>query len=708
MTDFLHFDDDDEMSLDWMPRRKNQADDPPVIVPPPSIEEMKERIAFRDEICQQTRQQRRIEPHGGMGGTGRNVMSVLLDRERRGAQYSVKKSSKPQSSRSMTYPTQVWREIQVFSEYCSVTKYHASYLHHLGGKREEEHQSGGERRASAAVSTISVAFSYDSLTMASTHGDHTVKISSCLTGELLKSLEGHPRTPWTVKYHPTNVDIVASGCLGCQVRVWDWKEGTCLRMIRLDHAIISLSFHPSGHVLAIASGSRLHFWDYNNFAGRQDEHGNVNNSTRGALTEVEQRHMLRCVHFPPNGNTLIVGGTNPQTDEQRRRGRSGMSGGGMTFYLRLWDFDLNATLHPEERDARDVRNLGRASLRMHRKALSNPRTFVPRALLYNDGGFDVSPDGSTLCCCAEYWLPEGVDSAMELIKREELPEDAIDANEMQIDYEEGSSGAPSTPRRPGTPGQQGNKFGSPDASQVLNSPHNSPPRRSQQPLPMTPPNLSRQRDSLSPPPPPGLRFGGTTGGAARVEPPPSEDGNPLLFTASTVSSRYQAAQRVAHRLCIISGSLEFPDVAQQPGRYVPHVVTVGLDTSPIIGDSSPTQQYRGSVARGHRPRLGQLLEAAPLEGSKATAVTCVKFSPSADFCLLGFGVREPAEGDERHPVTALYRIRGGMKHISTMLSGDDDVNIARFHPDSGYGFVYGTKQGRVRVLSPRPWNYYNC
>ena len=40
--------------------------------------------------------------------------------------------------------------------------------------------------------------------------------------------------------------------------------------------------------------------------------------------------------------------------------------------------------------------------------------------------------------------------------------------------------------------------------------------------------------------------------------------------------------------------------------------------------------------------------------------------------------------------------------------GDDDVNIARFHPDSGYGFVYGTKQGRVRVMSPRPWSYYDC
>jgi hypothetical protein len=102
------------------------------------------------------------------------------------------------------------------------------------------------------------------------------------------------------------------------------------------------------------------------------------------------------------------------------------------------------------------------------------------------------------------------------------------------------------------------------------------------------------------------------------------------------------------------------------------------------------------------------LEAAPLDGSKAAFVTCVKFSPSADFCLFGYGVREPAEGGQHHPVTALYRVVGGMTHISTMLSGDDDVNIARFHPDSGYGFVYGTKQGRVRVLSPRPWNYYNC
>lgn len=139
------------------------------------------------------------------------------------------------------------------------------------------------------------------------------------------------------------------------------------------------------------------------------------------------------------------------------------------------------------------------------------------------------------------------------------------------------------------------------------------------------------------------------------------------------------------------------------GRYVPHVVVVSLDNE----DGT----------------LGKVLEATPL-GSKASSVTCVKFSPSAEFCLLGYGVREQRQvqvpnpaangnglGDGPgllpfHPVNALYRIRGGMTQVATMLSDNDDVNIARFHPESGVGFVYGTKQGRVRVLGPRPWNYY--
>jgi activator-of-BECN1-regulated-autophagy protein 1 len=313
---------------------------------------------------------------------------------------------------------------------------------------------------------------------------------------------------------------------------------------------------------------------------------------------------------------------------------------------------------------------------------------VPRALLYNDGGFDVSPDGSTLCACAEYWLPDDVNSAMELLQREELVEEPHDEDGMPTD----DATSTLTPENQTTP-------------------ENSPSRHSMTTrsgsMPVTPPNLigRMQLPPLTPPPPPGVRFSNSLGNVAGDY---NEPTNPSLLHPRALS-RFPPAQPNPHPLSIVSGSLEFPDVAGVSGRYVPHVVTVSLDTSPVMGDSTnPAPRYNvTSVARGYRPRLGQLLEAAPLDGSKAAAVTCVKFSPSADFCLLGYGVREPAEGGQHHPVTALYRVVGGMTHISTMLSGDDDVNIARFHPDSGYGFVYGTKQGRVRVLSPRPWNYYN-
>ena len=87
--------------------------------------------------------------------------------------------------------------------------------------------------APRSVSTISIAFSLDLRTVPSTHGDHTVKISCCYNGKLIHTLEGHPRTPWTVKYHPTNSRIVASGCLGFQVRVWDWNyQRECARKTR--------------------------------------------------------------------------------------------------------------------------------------------------------------------------------------------------------------------------------------------------------------------------------------------------------------------------------------------------------------------------------------------------------------------------------------------------------------------------------------------
>ena len=249
-------------------------------------------------------------------------------------------------------------------------------------------------------------------------------------------------------------------------------------------------------------------------------------------------------------------------------------------------------------------------------------------------------------------------------------------------------------------------------------------------VPRTPPIPRDQPMRLSPPSPPGRRFaGGSHNQGTGREVMHASDNTEDVPDGSSNSVRGLstpppppppppppapgAGVRPPHPLSIVTSTAGSPLEAMQngPGRYVPHVVTVSLETTPLpteLENQWPRGTHPGAVAKGYRPRLGQIIKACPLDPSKATAVTCVKFSPSTDFCLIGYGVREPEGGGKFHPVTSLYRITGGMTHVSTMLSEIDDVNIARFHPDSGHGFVYGTKQGRVRILSPRPWNFYNC
>jgi activator-of-BECN1-regulated-autophagy protein 1 len=134
------------------------------------------------------------------------------------------------------------------------------------------------------------------------------------------------------------------------------------------------------------------------------------------MVEFQHCEVLRCVHFPPSGTIIIAGGQNPMianeglpNHDPRRRG--GMSGGGMSFHLRIWDFNLDAVLNPMPHLARARGNdLNGDARALHRggkindkgeleldymadnPALKNPQIIIPRVLLYNDGGFDVSRD----------------------------------------------------------------------------------------------------------------------------------------------------------------------------------------------------------------------------------------------------------------------------------------------------------------------------
>ena len=63
--------------------------------------------------------------------------------------------------------------------------------------------------------------SLDRSTVASSHGDHTIKVFSLRTGKLLTTLSGHSRTAWCLSYHPSLSSIIASGSLAGEIRVWD-------------------------------------------------------------------------------------------------------------------------------------------------------------------------------------------------------------------------------------------------------------------------------------------------------------------------------------------------------------------------------------------------------------------------------------------------------------------------------------------------------
>ena len=127
------------------------------------------------------------------------------------------------------------------------------------------------------------------------------------------------------------------------------------------------------------------------------------------------------------------------------------------------------------------------------------------------------------------------------------------------------------------------------------------------------------------------------------------------------------------------------------------------------------EDERGYQYHGPRQRyLAPILSARPLDGVAMGGVTSVKLSATGSMVLLGYGgVPVTREGGREggHVVAEVYET-GRMERVRSLRSGgreggreeggeEEDVNIARFHPRVGHGFVYGTKQGRVCVFRPR-------
>ncbi|XP_070388486.1 activating molecule in BECN1-regulated autophagy protein 1-like isoform X1 [Dermacentor albipictus] len=162
-------------------------------------------------------------------------------------------------------------------------------------------------------STFLMAFSPDCTKVASTHGDHRIHVCEVATGKLAHTLEGHPRTPWCLAFHPTSNHILASGCLAGQVRVWDLRvSGHCSSTAlpscqggsevwssREGTVISSLAFHPLEPLLAIATANRVVLWDWRR------------GQALATCKTASEREKVRFVQFcAPRGDSLVTGITN--------------------------------------------------------------------------------------------------------------------------------------------------------------------------------------------------------------------------------------------------------------------------------------------------------------------------------------------------------------------------------------------------------------
>ena len=271
-------------------------------------------------------------------------------------------------------------------------------------------------------STISMAYAADGTYFASTHGDHTVKVTDTATHRVAHTLYGHPRTPWTVKFHPVSPHVIASGCLGFQVRLWDLRrrrdsevaehhrssrgaryprgadgrvssDPRCLRTVELCKEIISIAFHPTiNGILAIASGRGLYIWHFNNGP-----------TTAHPVCVLKRGHTLRCVNFTPCGNYLVTGETNPALSQMPLN----QTRPDLTVKLTLWRVDCgalhSATLAAATSGMADISDASPTLVR-------ETGTLINHAVLYNDGGLDLSPCGQYIAACQYVEVDDGVAS----------------------------------------------------------------------------------------------------------------------------------------------------------------------------------------------------------------------------------------------------------------------------------------------------------
>jgi activator-of-BECN1-regulated-autophagy protein 1 len=150
-----------------------------------------------------------------------------------------------------------------------------------------------------------------------------------------------------------------------------------------------------------------------------------------------------------------------------------------------------------------------------------------------------------------------------------------------------------------------------------------------------------------------------------------------------------------------------PNMEAEPGFHGQiHLDVTGAATSPTRHPISAHQVlYELRIYSLEEATFGSVLSSRAIRA--AHCLTSIQFSPTSEHLLLAYGRRHSSllksvviDGETTvsiYTILEVYRV-SDMELVRVLPSSEDEVNVACFHPSIGGGLVYGTKEGKLRIL----------
>ncbi|KAM5563264.1 hypothetical protein ABKV19_018097 [Rosa sericea] len=555
-------------------------------------------------------------------------------------------------------------------------------------------------------STIAAAFSPDGRTVASTHGDHTVKIIDCQTGRCLKVLSGHRRTPWVVRFHPSQPEIIASGGLDHEVRLWDLNTSECIGSRDFHRPIASMAFHATGELLVVASGHKVYIWNY------KKQHSSPD-------IVLKTWRSLRAVHFHPQAAPFLLTAEVNDLDSSDSLMTPATSSGYLQYPSPAV---FLANVHSSER----------LSLAAELPHMSLPFFFVspsvdnPRIEMQGDG--HVGPNNIDPAFWELPFLQGWLTGQSQATFPSMLP-----LNGAGLDTSAQNNGSSNlAPHVATSLAMRGStsvsgvsvssglhfRFSVPesgDCAALLNALHDG---NEAQPI------ISRIQSEITT----------SLAATAAAELPctvklriwshdiknPSAPLNaercrltiPHAVLCSEMGTHFSPCGRflAACVACMV------PDMEAEPGLQSVVHQDSGIATSPTRHPISAHQViYELRIYSLEEATFGSILASRAIRA--AHCLTSIQFSPTSEHILIAYGRRHGSllksiviDGETTVPiytVLEVYRV-SDMELVRVLPSADDEVNVACFHPFAGGGLAYGTKEGKLRVLQFDSAHSGNC